>query len=264
MNNNENKSLSKKNQAVELSILNHPSANSTFKPEFAPMSNSLYYYIASNFFQILGIDIITKDNFHHIIDSFRAYRTLMRNLGLVELVDSMNYALDYLAKYLPVEPEKRYLYREKDYRTPRIELYFSENKNDITEIPSTVKDEGTSFLSHFLEDSLCENIYSSKSTLTDKTKADVKTEVAHLSIAYEPEPETAPPTPEPQNQTATQIAKVEKVEQHAVENSKNYPAHLHEQQTNNDNTSRTIENKFKHVSDDVQNMIKKIKKQGQK
>ena len=87
----------------------------------------------------------------------------MRNLGLVELVDSMNYALDYLAKYLPVEPEKRYLYREKDYREPRIELYFSGKENDITEIPNTVKDEGTSFLSHFLEDSLCENIYSSKS-----------------------------------------------------------------------------------------------------
>ena len=187
----------------------------------------------------------------------------MRNLGLVELVDSMNYALDYLAKYLPVEPEKRYLYREKDYREPRIELYFSGKENDITEIPNTVKDEGTSFLSHFLEDSLCENIYSSKSTLTDKTKADVKTEVAHFPIVCETE--IISPTQEPQNQTATQIAKVEKAEQHAVENSGNHPTHLREQPADNDNPSKAnAENKFKHVSNDVQNMIKKIKKQGQK
>lgn len=264
MNNNENKSLSKKkkNEMPQLSILNHPSASYTFKPEFAPMSNSIYYYIASNFFQMLGIDIITKDNFHHIIDSFRAYRSLMRNLNLVELVDSMNYALDYLAEYLPVEPEVRYLYRDKDYRKPRIEFYFSGKENDIDEIPNTVKDEGASFLSHYLEDSLCENFYSNKSTLTDKTQATIQVEVINSPTVYETNAETIPPTQEPQETTANEISKVEPQGVQNENISTKSAQNIEQQSVSNETNETNADCKFQHVKSDIQNMIQKIKKQG--
>ena len=267
MNNKENKSVSKTKNQVSLSILNHPSANFNFKPEFAPMPNSIYYYIASNFFQILGIDIITRDNFHHIIDSFRAFRSLMRNLNLVELVDSINYALDYLAEYLPVEPENRYLYRDKDYRMPRYDLYFSTRQDN--NVPNQVKKETTSFISYYLENSLRENLTLSKSTLTDRTLTPEQSEdMDSPDIIYETNYNVyniQENTSQVQGEYTTleaepQIAQVENIPDQSEPIKDKQP----EDMDDKNKPANTNTDKFKHVSNDVQNMIQKIKKQGQK
>ena len=109
-----------------LSILNDPNANPAHKPYFAPMSDDVYIFIARNFFQQLNITAITEDNFHHILDALCAYRTIYYHLGVYELVDSVNFILDELCEYLPVEPKLRYRHRNSLYRPPYEELYFSQ------------------------------------------------------------------------------------------------------------------------------------------
>ena len=109
-----------------LSILNDPNANPAHKPYFAPMSDDVYIFIARNFFQQLNITAITEDNFHHILDALCAYRTIYFHLGVYELVDSVNFILDELCEYLPVEPKLRYRHRNSLYRPPYEELYFSQ------------------------------------------------------------------------------------------------------------------------------------------
>ena len=108
-----------------LSILNNPNANPALKPYFAPMSDDIYIYIARNFFQQLNISAITEDNFHHILDALSAYRAIYYHLGVYELVDSMNFILDELCEYLPVDSKFRYRHRKHTYRPPYEEIYFS-------------------------------------------------------------------------------------------------------------------------------------------
>lgn len=81
----------------------------------------VYSYIVNNFALSLNLKEF-KENMHHIMDSFKAYREMFLMLGFNEMVDITNYCMDILAEYIvPIGGAgNRYAHRvEGKYRTPQ-------------------------------------------------------------------------------------------------------------------------------------------------